>query len=427
MEYLSGFDNHHASEARMGALPTGQNSPQTVPFGLVAEKLSGTAFTVARADNARAWLYRLRPSVTHLGFSPLPLHGWQSAPDGGEAASPDPLRWSPFAVNSEVTTDFLEGITTLAICGDVHTQVGAAVHIYQVTRSMSRRYFYNSDGEMLIVPESGMLCLRTEFGDLELAPGSIAVIPRGVRFSVMMLDGPARGYVCENYGTRFGLPERGVIGSDGLANTRDFEYPVACYEDKPESAELVCKLGGRFYAASVNHSPLDVVAWHGNLAPYRYDLGLFNAIGTATFDHPDPSINTVLTSTSDTPGVANVDFVIFPPRWLVAAETFRPPWYHRNVMSEFMGLIHGEYDGKAGGGFEPGGASLHNCMVPHGPDKITYDNAINAELEPRYLADTLAFMFESRYVFRPTPAALQAPELQKDYVSQWVGIGESLT
>jgi homogentisate 1,2-dioxygenase len=278
---------------------------------------------------------------------------------------------------------------------------------------------------MLFVPEQGGLSLHTECGVLAVVPGEVAIVPRGMKFRVVPTEDSARGYVCENYGRMFRLPERGPIGSDGLANRRDFLVPVAAFEDRDGDFELVTKFSGTLFACDIGHSPLDVVGWHGNLAPCKYDLARFNSIGSISFDHPDPSIFTVLTSPSDTPGTANVDFVVFPPRWLVAEHSFRPPWYHRNVMSEFMGLVHGEYDAKSGGGFAPGGASLHNCMSAHGPDRDAYQKALGAELGPQKLENTLAFMFESRYVLRPTQFALESPSLQKDYRECWQDLSKN--
>ncbi|HEX6160150.1 MAG TPA: homogentisate 1,2-dioxygenase domain-containing protein, partial [Thermoanaerobaculia bacterium] len=263
--------------------------------------------------------------------------------------------------------------------------------------------------------------LRTELGHVEVKPGEIAVIPRGTKFRVELQGDDARGYLCENFGAPFRLPDLGPIGANGLANPRDFLSPVAAYEEVEGDFELIAKFGGTLWSARIDHSPLDVVAWHGNYAPYKYDLARFNAINTVSFDHPDPSIFTVLTSPSDTPGTANCDFVIFPPRWMVAENTFRPPYFHRNVMNEYMGLIYGEYDAKAEG-FVPGGGSLHNCMSGHGPDAATFEAASNAKLEPRYLGETLAFMFETRYVIRPTRFALETPLLQRDYWRCWQGI-----
>lgn len=423
LSYMTGFGNDFATEAVPGTLPVGRNSPQRVAHGLYAEKFSGTAFTAPAAENFRSWFYRIRPSVVHGAFRELEPGLLRSAPDRDAMVTPEQLRWDPLAMPEDAAgADFIDGLATMASNGDASQQLGMAVHIYRANRVMENRFFCNADGEMLIVPQLGEMTLHTECGVLAASPGEIAVVPRGMKFRAVPHKGGARGYVCENYGRLFRLPERGPIGSDGLANRRDFETPVAAFEDREGDFELVFKFGGRLFACEIGHSPLDVVAWHGNLAPYRYDLGRFNTIGSISFDHPDPSIFTVLTAPSDTPGTANVDFVVFPPRWLVAEDTFRPPWYHRNVMSEFMGLVHGEYDAKTGGGFLPGGASLHNCMSAHGPDREAFERAAGAELQPQKLADTLAFMFESRYVIRPTAFAMKTPALQKDYRDCWQGL-----
>ena len=416
--YITGFGNHFTSEAVAGALPVGRNSPQKPPFGLYAEQFSTSAFTAPRAENRRSWLYRLRPMAEHAPFEPLErFERLQSAPFT-DPVSPNRLRWDPLPENGG--SDWLEGLVTYAGNGDVGTSSGIAVHLYAAGRSMERRAFQNSDGELLIVPQQGTLNIATELGRLEVPPGHIALIPRGLRFSVA-LDGPSRGYVCENYGAPFKLPDIGPIAANGLANPRDFETPTAWFEDSDEEFEIVQKFQGRLWRTTIDHSPFDVVAWHGNSAPCRYDLARFNTIGTVSFDHPDPSIFTVLTSPSEIPGTANCDFVIFPPRWMVAEDTFRPPWFHRNTMSEFMGLVHGVYDAKEGGGFEPGGASLHNQMNGHGPDAETHRRASDADLKPVKLDDTLAFMFESRWVIRPTRAAMELPGLQADYDACWQG------
>ena len=412
--YMTGFGNHHASEAVPGALPVGQNSPQHVPFGLYPEQLSGSAFTAPRHDNRRSWLYRLRPAANHAPFQPLAHPTFASAPFN-EPATPNRLRWSPLPFPGE-PADFLDGLTTYAGNGDAEAQSGIAIHLYAANQSTTRAFF-NADGEMLIVPQQGTLHIVTEFGVLDVAPLSIAVIPRGVRFRVEIYE-PSRGYVCENYGAPFRLPDLGPIGSNGLANPRDFDYPVAAFEDHDGDTTLVQKFAGRLWSTQMDHSPFDVVAWHGNLAPCRYDLTRFNTINTVSFDHPDPSIFTVLTSPSDHVGTGNCDFVIFPPRWMVAEHTFRPPWFHRNIMSEFMGLITGAYDAKAEG-FAPGGASLHNCMNAHGPDRTSYDNAVAADLKPLKIADTMAFMFESRHILKTTPFSQATPLLQGDYDQVW--------
>jgi len=420
LKYLSGFGSHHETEAIPGALPVGQNSPQKVPLGLYAEQLSGTSFTVPRAHNLRSWLYRLRPSAMHGPFSRIADGFVRTAPCLEVESSPNRMRWAPLP-EPAAPTDFLEGLVTLATSGEARAQRGCGVHAYVVNRSMEeRRFCYDADGELLVVPQHGTLTFATELGKLAVAPGEIAVIPRGIRFRVDIAGELARGYVCENYGAPLRLPELGPIGSNGLANPRDFLAPVAAFEDRDAPTQVIAKFNGHLWRALLDHSPLDVVAWHGNYHPYKYSLSRFNTINTVSFDHPDPSIFTVLTAPSDTPGMANVDFVIFPPRWLVAEGTFRPPYFHRNVMSEFMGLVHGEYDAKKGG-FVPGGASMHNAMSGHGPDRASYDKAVAAKLEPHYLDDTLAFMFEGRYVFEPTAEALASPALDRDYDSVWDG------
>ncbi|MGZ5090245.1 MAG: homogentisate 1,2-dioxygenase [Burkholderiales bacterium] len=417
LSYLAGFGNEHMSEARAGALPVGQNSPQRTALGLYTEQLSGTAFTAPRTQNRHSWLYRIVPSARQGSFKRIPDGFVRSAPFEEVEATPNQLRWNPISI-PERPTDFIDGCVTLAGNGNAALHVGAAIHVYAANRSMHDRYLYDADGELLIVPQMGALRLATELGILEIGTGEIAVLPRGVRFRVELLDPEARGYICENYGALFSLPELGPLGSNGLANGRDFLFPVAAFEENPGACELVAKFQGRFWSTELDRSPLDVVAWRGNYAPYKYDLARFNTMGSVSYDHPDPSINTVLTSASDTPGIANVDFVIFPPRWLVADHTFRPPWYHRNVMSEFMGLLRGVYDSRAEG-FVPGGCSLHNCMSGHGPDAAAFEHATTVELHPQYLNDTLAFMFETRFVNQPTRFALQTDALQSDYSQVW--------
>ncbi|MFK8053669.1 MAG: homogentisate 1,2-dioxygenase [Woeseiaceae bacterium] len=417
LQYQQGFGGSMQSEALPGVLPEGQNSPQHVAHGLYTEKLSGAAFTAPRAKNRRSWLYRIRPSVVQGRFTPFDQPMVVTAPDADAVITPDPLRWAPF--ESAAPGDFIDGWKTICSNGDAHQQVGMAMHVYHANKDMQNRYFYNADGELVIVPQQGGLLLQTEFGDLEIEPGEVAVMPRGVKYRVVLKSQSAYGYLCENYGQMFELPERGPIGSDGLANDRDFLSPVARFEREDTDGELVTKFGGQWFRADIGHSPLDVVAWHGDLAPYKYDLRRFNTIGSISFDHPDPSIFTVLTSPSDTPGTANVDFVVFPPRWLVMEDSFRPPWFHRNVMSEFMGLIYGEYDAKNSDGFRPGGSSLHNGMSGHGPDAGAYANAISADLVPQKLEQTMAFMFESRMPLLPTEQAMRAPEREEDYTACW--------
>lgn len=420
LAYQSGFGNEFATEALAGALPVGRNSPQRAPYGLYAEQFSGTSFTTPRAANRRSWLYRVRPAVLHRPFARIDNRLIASRFDE-IPTTPNQLRWDPLPIPAQ-PTDFVEGLATMAGNGDPAAQTGCAIHVYTANRSMTDRYFYSADGELLIVPQQGRLRLATELGLIEAEPLEIVVIPRGLRFRVELPDGAARGYVCENHGALLRLPDLGPIGANGLANPRDFVTPVAWYEDREGSFELVTKFMGNLWSAAIGHSPLDVVAWHGNYAPYKYDLRRFNAIGSVSYDHPDPSIFLVLQSPGDRPGVADIEFVIFPPRWLVMEGSFRPPWFHRNVASEFMGLIHGAYDAKAEG-FAPGGSSLHNCMSGHGPDADTVERATAADTtRPARIEDTMAFMFETRCVIRPTRFALESPQLQPEYFRCWQGL-----
>ena len=419
LRYQSGFGNSFSSEALKGALPVGQNSPQRAPQGLFTEVLSGSAFTAPRAENLSVWMYRKQPSATHGSYRRIENGSLRSGPFDEEETSPNRMRWDPLPL-PEKKCDFVDGLWTVAGSGAPAAQSGLAVHVYRANRSMERRYFANADGELMFVPQQGEVRLETELGRLDVRPGDIAVVPRGMKFRVTLADGAVRGYLCENYGPPFRLPELGPIGSQGLAQKRDFQAPVAAFEERSGRSELVTKFLGGLWAADLAHSPLDVVAWHGNYVPYKYDLARFMVINTVSFDHPDPSIFTVLTSPSGQPGVANCDFVIFPPRWMVAEHTFRPPWFHRNVMSELMGLVHGVHDSKAEG-FLPGGVSIHNCMQAHGPDLPTYRKASETELAPSKFDNALAFMWESRWVFRPTKQALHSPQLQKGYDSIWDG------
>lgn len=420
MGYMSGFGNDVATEAIGGALPEGRNSPQQPAFGLYVEQINGTAFTAPRGANKRSWMYRIRPSVVHRPYERIDNGLIRSTPFTEVETTPNQLRWSPLPV-PETPTTFIEGIATMAGNGDLTTHTGSAIHVYAANTSMTSTFFYNADGEMLIVPQLGSLRIFTEMGIIDVEPQEICVIPRGIKFRVDV-SGPVRGYICENYGAPFRLPDLGPIGANGLAYPRDFLIPEAWYEERTEMVDVIAKFQGNLWRGIYNHSPLNVVAWHGNYAPYKYDLRKFQCINTVTFDHPDPSIYTVLTAPSETPGTANIDFVIFPPRWVVAEDTFRPPWFHRNFMNEYMGLIEGVYDAKEGGGFVPGGSSLHNCMSGHGPDADTYARMTKAELKPTKIEHTMAFMFETRFVCRPTAFAMSSGELQHDYWECWQGL-----
>ncbi|MCI5064224.1 homogentisate 1,2-dioxygenase [bacterium] len=423
LRYMTGFGNDFQTETLPNALPQGQNSPQQCAYGLYAEQLSGSPFTAPRGMNERSWLYRIRPSVRHTQqFKRTEFSRWKTAPQPPSSLLPlGQLRWDPFPIPTE-KTDFLSGVRTITTAGDAVSQQGMAAHIYTCNTSMKDSYTFNADGELLFVPQLGEIEIFTEMGRIALVPGEIGVIPRGMIFQVIVHSEEARGYLCENYGAKLTLPERGPIGANCLANPRDFQTPVACYEEKEGTAcEVIVKWCGQFFTTTLQHSPLDVVAWHGNYTPYKYDLSTFSPVGAILFDHPDPSIFTVLTAPTDEAGTANIDFVIFPPRWLVAENTFRPPWFHRNIMSEFMGLIRGKYDAKESG-FLPGGVSLHNMMLPHGPDAAGYDKATSETLQPQKLSDTMAFMFETRFPQQITDFAATSDLLQKDYLECWKGL-----
>jgi len=422
LSYMPGFGNDFETESLPGSLPQGRNSPQRPAYGLYAEQLSGSPFTAPRGANERSWLYRIRPSVKHTGrFVPDDYPYWKSAPNAGDhELALGQYRWDPVPMPGR-PMDFLSGVRTMTTAGDVLARTGMAAHIFTASADMVDDHFFNADGELLILPQTGGLRLRTEMGVMEVQPGELCVVPRGLVFKVELIDGPVRGYICENYGAKFTLPDHGTIGANCLANPRDFKTPTAWFEEKETPCRLIVKWCGRFHVAELGYSPLDVVAWHGNYAPYKYDLSSFSPVGSVLFDHPDPSILTVLTSPSEEEGTANVDFVIFPPRWQVAENTFRPPWYHRNIMSEFMGLIHGQYDAKAEG-FVPGGVSLHNMMLAHGPDASSFEKAIKAELEPVKLEDTLAFMFETRFPQMLTRYSTELETRQDDYTDCWNGL-----
>ena len=423
--YQSGFGNEFASEAIPGTLPDGRNSPQKVAHGLYAEQLTGTAFTAPRHANRRSWLYRIRPAAMHGRFTLLG-HPHFNNDFGDGPVTPEKLRWSPLPL-PQAPTDFIEGLFTMAGNGGPAAGTGVGIHLYAANRDMQGRWFCDADGELLLVPQQGRLHIETELGVLDVKPQEIAVLPRGIRFRIALPDGQARGYVCENFGALLQLPDKGPIGSNGLAAPRDFLTPNAAFEDVEGAAvgqdfELLTKFQGHLWRADIGHSPLDVVGWHGNYAPYKYDLRRFNTIGSISFDHPDPSIFLVLHSPSDTPGTSNADFVIFPPRILAMQDTFRPPWFHRTIASEFMGLIHGASDATAEG-FVPGGCSLHNCMTGHGPDAATFEKASAADTsKPDYITDTMAFMFETRAVIRPVAQALDATHRQRDYPACWAGL-----
>ncbi|RDW66389.1 homogentisate 1,2-dioxygenase-like protein [Coleophoma cylindrospora] len=424
-KYQNGFGSYHETEAILGALPIGSNSPQKPAYGLYAEKLSGTAFTSPRHENQQSWLYRILPAASHTPFVAREATTYNTNPEGEKLHQiPNQLRWDPFDLDLE--SDWVHSLQLVAGAGDPTMKSGLGILIFAAGKSMKPdEAFYSADGDMLIVLQHGVLDIQTELGWILVRPNEICVIPRGVRYCVELPEGPVRGYILELYEGHFKLPELGPIGSNCLANARDFQAPVAAFDESPEGETytILSKFNGHLFAATQTHTPFDIVAWHGLYYPYKYDLGRFNTIGSISFDHPDPSIFTVLSAPSPTAGTAIADFVIFPPRWLVGEDTFRPPWYHRNTMSEFMGLIHGDYDAKTGGGFKPAGASLHNIMSAHGPDAGTHAKASGAALLPLKVGEgSMAFMFESCLMVGVTEWGLKrCQKVQEDYNAEsWV-------
>ena len=414
--YMPGWANDFETEALPGALPQGMNSPQKCEYGLYGEQLSGTAFTANPPE--RTWCYRIRPAVKHSArYTKIDVPYWKSAPHvDPDVISLGQYRWDP--VPTAEGLNWITGMRTMTTAGDVNTQVGLASHVYLVTESMVDDYFFSADSELLVVPQEGKLRFYTELGVIDLAPQEIGIIPRGLVYRVELLEGPARGFVCENYGQKFELPGRGPIGANCMANPRDFKAPVAAFEDREVPSTITIKWCGQFHKTEIGQSPLDVVAWHGNYTPYKYDLNTYCPVGAILFDHPDPSIFTVLTAPSGQPGTANIDFVLFRDRWMVAENTFRPPWYHKNIMSELMGNIYGQYDAKPQG-FVPGGVSLHNMMLPHGPDRDAFEGASNSNLGPDKLENTMSFMFETRFPQHLTAFAANEAPLQDDYIDCW--------
>ncbi|KAH7409553.1 homogentisate 1,2-dioxygenase [Cadophora sp. MPI-SDFR-AT-0126] len=422
-EYQAGFGNHFESEAVPGTIPQGQNSPRCVRFGLYAEQMTASAFVAPRPSNKNAWLYRVRPAVAHEGFTDLPDNKDTESnfmPINPKVhISPTQLAWLPFDIPTEGGIDFVSGLKTVAGSGEPTLREGIATHVYTANTSMSQKAFVNSDGDFLIVPQQGSLDIQTEFGPLFVQPGEICVIQRGIRYRVELPDGPSRGYILEIWGSNFDLPELGPLGANGLANSRDFLTPKAKYEIKKERWEIVYKLGGKFFKSTQGHSPFDVVAWHGNYVPFKYDLTKFVNVGSISVDHIDPSIFCVLTAKSRDPTAPLADFLIFSPRWDVASHTYRPPYYHRNVASELMGLIYGGYGGRSDS-FQPGGVSFECGMVPHG---VAYEEFKAASAEPppemQISKGAVAFMFESSRPFTITDYAWNSKKKHEHEPKMW--------
>lgn len=421
LSYQSGFGNELSSEALPEILPVGQSSPQVPAHGLVHELISGTTFTAPRRSNRRVHLYRIRPSTSQQELRPME-HGLLLSAPFSSAPNPNQVRWSPFEI-PDTAQDFLAGMTTLCGNGSVTGQAGMALHVYLANRSMEDRVLSNADGEMLVIPQRGDVRFVTELGIIDAGPGEIVIIPRGCKFRVDLLGPSAQGFVCENYGVPFQLPDLGLVGSTGQANAWDFQIPEAAYEDADVATRLVHKYAGGFWTTVLDHSPFDVVGWRGNYTPSKFDMNRFAILGALSFDHAEPSIFCALTSPSDSVAGPNADFMIMPPRWLVAENTFRPPGYHRNCVSEILGLIQGKHDGKSAA-FRPGSVSLHNAWAPHGPDTASYEAGRVGPQSPVKLEDTMAFMIETRFPMSLTNVGLNCPERERDYLDVWAGFAK---
>lgn len=412
------------TEAIEGALPIAQSTPQRPPYGLYTEKISGSAFQAARHDNQQTWLYRIIPSASHQPFDLKPSNDDERSGNfnayGELVYVPTQSRWDPFDLDHK--SDWTHSMHLLCAAGDVATKSGMGYFIYTAGQSMDlKSAFSSTDGELLIIPQTGVLDIKTELGNLLVRPLEVCVIPRGIKYNVSLPEGPARGYALELHQGVFTLPNLGPLGSFGCANTRDFQIPVAAYDDDTENSEykIINKFNGRLYETVQDHSPFDVVSWHGTYFPYKYDLGRFMLVGSISYDHPDPSIFTLLTSSE---GVAEI--AIFPPRWLVMENTFRPPWFHRNTMAELMGLIQGEYDARQDGGFRPGGVSLHNTMAGHGPDSVTHARASEVDLVPQRVGEgSMAFVIETPLILGLSQWAWTSEKRQGDYSAKtWLGL-----
>ncbi|ORX94816.1 homogentisate 1,2-dioxygenase [Clohesyomyces aquaticus] len=415
--YQCGFGNRFASESIPSVLPRGQNCPQRVKYDLYSEQLNGSSFVSARQALQHVWMYRIRPSVVHGELSRSDLNSKLEAYFGPANPrveyNPSQQAWNPFPVpeaSPSSSIDFVHGLRTVAGQGDPTSKQGIAIHIYTANASMQNRAFCNNDGDFLILPQQGRLDIQTELGNVMVRPGELAVIQAGIRFKVSLPDGPSRGYIQEIFGAHYELPELGPIGSNGMALPRDFEYPVASFDlDSSSIWEIVYKLAGTLHSCHQPHTPFDVVAWHGNYAPYKYAIEKFINMANVERDQADPTIYCVLTARSIIPGVSLTDFLVFTPKWISTTNTFRPPYYHRNMSTEVMGLVYGTYGGSSHV-LEPGGLSYEASYMPHGETYETWKMATTQDLRPtRACEDTLAFMFHVSVPLMLTQWAMESP------------------
>jgi homogentisate 1,2-dioxygenase len=421
MTTLEGFGAPLQSEALPGALPLHQNSPRHAPYGLYPEQLSGTAFGLPRHKNLRTWLYRIRPSAQQSPFRPL-RHETFTTAFTSEPVEPNLFGWRPCPIPS-AGQDFVDGIVTLGGAGDGHSRRGYALHWFTANRSMDNRAFCNADGDFLLVPQLGELTLVTELGVLEVGTGQIALLPRGLRYSVVLRSPAARGFIAEVYGRHFELPERGVIGANGLADARHFRTSTAWFEDRLELGyRITSKLGGVLYDAQQDYSPYDVVAWHGNYVPYVYDLAAFVPVSNVRVDHPDPSIYSVVSCPLDETGSNLLDLIVFPPRWDPTEHTFRPPFFHRNATMEWNAVVRS--DSSDGALFESGVSFLTPPMTPHGVTSAAVERAFRldeatAAVPHRSSDQSLWIQFESSLPLQLSPLAREPSRAILDWPTVW--------
>ncbi|KAH9874017.1 hypothetical protein IAQ61_004645 [Plenodomus lingam] len=406
--YQAGWGNRHQSEVIPGTLPVAQNNPQEVRFGLYTEGITYSAFAAPRAHNYSTYMYRCRPAAAHNGYVPFEsksnIQNCFLSLNPKVATLPEQAEWRPFPLpKEEEKIDFANGLHTLAGSGDPNIREGLALYVYMINSSMERRAFCNADGDFLICAQLGTLDIVTEMGKIFLQPGEICVIQRGIRFCMNLAPDTkvARGYITEVWGSMWELPDLGPLGGHGLANPRDFLYPVAAIDDNLHvDWQIVNKINGELVAIQQDHSPFDLVAWHGNVVPYKYDLTKFSSQNSTSIDHTDPSIFTVLTAKSRDPLTPLADFLWFGPRWDVATNTFRLPYFHRNSASEFLACLYGQGLGRSDD-FQPGGGSFEGGHTPHGGFHEGYQHGMRIhESQPeKILTEQLTIMIESSRLF----------------------------
>ncbi|GAD98612.1 homogentisate 1,2-dioxygenase, putative [Paecilomyces variotii No. 5] len=387
--YQVGFGNRFVSEAVPDTIPRdGRNLPQRANYDLYIEQLNGTTFVTCRKDMFNVWFHRIRPSCAHKALKPLEykhdIVSVFSSQNEGVSFVPFNNEWGPLEIPLESKpTNFWQGIKTILGHGDPTLKEGVAVHQYAANLSMDKEAFVNHDGDYLFVPQQGRLDIQTELGRMMVLPGELFVIPAGLRFKVSLPDGPSRGYIQEIFGSHFELPDLGPIGSNGLALPQDFEIPVASYDLDTSSWEIITKLAGKLYHYEQAHTPFDVVGWHGNYVPYKYEIEKLLALSSSK-DQLDPSAYTILTAKSKIPGVSITDFCAFTPKWVNSLNSWRPPYYHRTMGAEVMGMVRGEYGGSAKT-LEPGALTCDNAYVPHGETYDAWKKHAFVDLEPTLL------------------------------------------